>query len=262
MKRILPLLLCLLLLGGCGGQTATEAPADLLFGDHLDLSQLSAAALADTAEYPEASDAGDILAAEIAETMGDAMTLYVYITALPVVQDTGNEGDTEDQMPAEVYLSENDNPLSCPNIHRSCELTEEGVWVLRCYFNFDREVFRGQEITLHVEDWLGDDLTFTWSPTNQGPIRYADLKDEDGSMAGTFNLNTFSLNCTLWSPPFETFEDTVRSIALLDENGEEIPITKVSLSGSTSTVHISFSNPIDPTTVKTVKIGPYTAELG
>lgn len=261
MKRLLPLLLCLslLVLGGCSAPAA-DIPASPLFGDHLDLSQLSPDALDNTLEYPDASDADEVLAAEIAETMGDAMTLYVYITALPMDKEPLPE-DAADQLPTEVYLSENGNPLTCPNTLRSCEITEEGVLVLRCYFNFDREVFRGQEITLHVEDWLGDDLSFTWSPTNQGPIRYADLKDEEGNMAGTFNLNMFSLNCTLWSPPFETFEETVRSIALLDENGQEIPVTKVSLSGSTSTVHISFSNPIDPTTVKTVKIGPYTAEL-
>ena len=51
MKRILPLLLCLslLVLGGCS-TPAAETPSEPHFGDHLDLSQLSAAALADTVE--------------------------------------------------------------------------------------------------------------------------------------------------------------------------------------------------------------------
>ena len=147
MKRILPLLLCLslLVLGGCS-TPAADTPAEPLFGDHLDLSQLSPDALADTVDYPDASDADEVLAAEIAETMGDAMTLYVYITALPMDKEPLPE-DAADQLPTEVYLSENGNPLTCPNTFRSCEITEEGVLVLRCYFNFDREVFRGQEIT-------------------------------------------------------------------------------------------------------------------
>ena len=261
MKRILPLLLCLslLVLGGCS-TPAADTPAEPLFGDHLDLSQLSAAALADTVEYPDASDADEVLAAEIAETMGDAMTLYVYITALPMDKEPLPE-DAADQLPAEVYLSENGNPLTCPNTSRSCEITEEGVLVLRCYFNFDREVFRGQEITLHVEDWLGSSLAFTWAPTNEGPIRYADLKDADGTMAGTFNLDSFGLNCTLWGSPFESNEDFAHSLVLLDENGEPVEPSNFSRSGSQTTLHFSFSAPMDPATVKTVEIGPYTAEL-
>ena len=118
-----------------------------------------------------------------------------------------------------------------------------------------------QELRQLCVDAMRMNLTFTWTPTNEGPIRYADLKDADGTMAGTFNLDSFGLNCTLWGSPFESNEDLARSLVLLDVNGELVEPSNFSRSGSQTTLHFSFSTPMDPSVVKTVKIGPYTAEF-
>ena len=176
----------------------------------------------------------------------------------------GLPADAVNHLPQQVTLSDANGPITSPNTHVAvCPVEgEENILAFLFYFGFDREVFRGQEITMDVQNCLGGDFTFTWTPTNESPIRYADLKDADGNMAGTLNLSAFALNATLWGSPFETNQELWHSITLLDENGESIPVSRVSLTGSQSIVHASFMVPIDPAVVKTVQVGPYTAELG
>ena len=264
MKRILPLLLCLslLMLGGCGSEPTVDVDTRAYgFSLSLDLDQLPDELLETSLQNINESTADGDLTAVLSQTLGDAMNLY----AAGVI--TVPEGLPEDAMahlPQQVTLSDANGPITSPNTHVAvCPVEgEENVLAFLFYFGFDREVFRGQEITMEVQNCLGGDFTFTWTPANQGPIRYADLKDADGNMAGTLNLSAFALNATLWGSPFETNQELWFSIALLDENGENIPVSKVSLTGSQSTVHASFMAPIDPTTVKTVQVGPYTAELG
>lgn len=263
MKRILPLLLCLslLVLGGCNTNSEIDVNTRAYgFSLALDLDQLPDEILETSLQNIDESSADGDLTAVLSQTAGDAMNLYA---AGVITVPDGLPEDAMAHLPQQVSLSDANGPLTWTNTSVGvCPVEgEENVLAFLFYFGFDREVFRGQEITLDIQNCLGSDFSFAWIPTNEGPIRYADLEDEAGNMAGTFNLSAYALNATLWGSPFETNQELWCSIALLDENGETIPVSKVSLTGSQSTVHVSFSAPMDPATVKTVQIGPYTAEL-
>ena len=264
MKRILPLLLCLslLVLGGCGSEPTVDVDTRAYgFSLALDLDQLPDELLETSLQNINESTADGDLTAVLSQTLGDAMNLYA---AGVITVPDGLPEDVMAHLPQQVTLSDGNGPITSPNTHVAvCPVEgEENVLAFLFYFGFDREVFRGQEVTMEVQNCLGADFSFTWAPINEGPIRYADLKDADGNMAGTLNLSAFALNATLWGSPFETNQELWHSIALLDENGETIPVSRASHSGSQSIVHASFLAPMDPATVKTVQIGPYTAELG
>ena len=263
MKRIFFLLLCLslLVLGGCSSEPAVDVNTRAYgFSLALDLDQLPDEILETTLQDINESSADGTLTAVLSQTVGDAMNLYA---AGVITVPDGLPEDAMAHLPQQVTLSDESGPLTSPNTHVAvCPVEgEENVLAFLFYFGFDREVFRGQEITLDIQDCLGSDFSFTWAPTNKGPIRFADPKDEEGKMAGTLNLSAYALNATLWGSPFESNQELWSSITLLDENGAEIPLSKGSLSGSNSTIHLSFQQPMDPSAVKTVKIGPYTAEL-
>ena len=263
MKRILPLLLCLslLVLGGCGSEPTVDVDTRAYgFSLSLDLDQLPDELLETSLQNINESTADGDLTAVLSQTLGDAMNLY----AAGVI--TVPEGLPEDAMahlPQQVTLSDGNGPLTWTNQSTAvCPVEgEENVLAFLFYFGFDREVFRGQEITMEVQNCLGADFSFTWAPTNKGPIRYADLKDAEGNMAGTFNLSAYAMNATLWTP-FVSDRDLKHSCTLLDGTGQELSHSPLADSSTQSVLHQSFLAPLDPAMVKTVQIGPYTAELG
>ena len=264
MKRLLPLLLCLslLVLGGCGGDSTVDVNTRAYgFSLGLDLDRLPDEILETSLQNIDESSTDGDLTAVLSQTVGDAMNLY---TAGVITCPEGFPEDAVNHLPQQVILSDANGPMTHPNSHVVvCPVEgEETVLAFLFYFGFDREVFRGQEITLDIRDCLGYDFSFTWPVTNEGPIRYADVKDAEGNMVGTLNLSTYALNVTLWGSPFESDNDFWRNIAMLDGNGGLLSNSQMSLSGSNSTLHLGFYQPRDPAITKTVQIGPYTAELG
>lgn len=262
MKRILPLLLCLslLMLGGCGSEPGVQTP-DPAFSMILDLDYLHQPILDTSLKTVDLTSTDREVTAQLTQTLGDAMNLYL-VGFITFPQDLPE--DVSSPLPKAVTISENGNVLTHANRHVGVSPAEGKTDTLNfiLYFGFDREVFRGQELTLDIQDCLGYDFSFTWPVTNEGPIRYADVKDAEGNMVGTLNLSTYALNVTLWGSPFESDNDLWRNIAMLDENGGLLSNSKMSLSGSSSTLHLGFYQPRDPAITKTVQIGPYTAELG
>lgn len=263
MKRILPLLLCLslLVLGGCNTNSEIDVNTRAYgFSLALDLDQLPDEILETSLQNIDEGSADGDLTAVLSQTAGDAMNLYAagVITSPEAIPE-----DVKEYGPQAVTLSDGNGPLTCPNpLVAVCPVEgEENVLAFLFYFGFDREVFRGQEVTLEVLNCMGSNFSFTFVPANVGPIRYADLKDAEGNMAGTLNLSAYALNATLWGSPFESDTDLKHSYALFDTAGQELPLSRLAYSGSESVLHQSFLAPMDPATVKTVKIGPYTAEL-
>ncbi len=264
MKRLLPLLLCLslLVLGGCSSEPTVDINTRAYgFSLALDLDQLPDELLETSLQDINESTADGDLTAVLSQTLGDAMNLYA---AGVITVPEGLPADAVNHLPQQVTLSDGNGPLTWTNQSTGvCPVEgEENVLAFLFYFGFDREVFRGQEITMEVQNCLGGDFSFTWIPANESPIRYADLKDADGNMAGTLNLSAFALNATLWGSPFASNNDLWMNLAMLDANGGLLSNSKMSLSGSNSTLHLAFYQPRDPAITKTVQVGPYTAELG
>ena len=264
MKRILPLLLCLslLVLGGCGGDSTVDVNTRAYgFSLGLDLDQLPDEILETSLQNIDESSADGDLTAVLSQTVGDAMNLYA---AGVITCPEGFPEDARDYLPQQVTLSDANGPISSPNSHVTVSPVEgeESTLAFLFYFGFDREVFRGQEVTIDIQDCMGGDFSFTFVPTNEAPIRYADVKDAEGNMVGTLNLSAYALNVTLWDSPFQSDNDFWMNIAMLDDNGGLLSNSKLSLSGNNSTLHLAFYQPRDPAITKTVQIGPYTAELG
>lgn len=262
MKRILPLLLCLslLVLGGCSSEPAVQTP-DPAFSMTLGLDYLHQPILDTSLKTVDLTSTDGEATAQLTQTLGDAMNLYL-VGSITFPQDLPE--DLSFHIPNDVTISENGNVLTYTNRHVGVTPAEGKTDTLDFifYFGFDREVFRGQEITLDIRDCMDHDFSFTWPVTNEGPIRYADVKDTEGNMVGTLNLSTYVLNVTLWDSPFESDNDFWMNIAMLDATGGLLSNSKMSLSGNNSTLHLGFYQPRDPAITKTVQIGPYTAELG
>lgn len=267
------LLALALALGGCASSPAAAQPDDIL-SSALDFSALDQETLAGSLREigQTVTDPESGVTVHISQTLGNSMLLYVSFTAaFPQGTDVDalaapevllTEGAVTDPAEAKAmgYLSQTSNGESAEANTISCLVS----------FGFDREVFQGQEVSLVITGFPGAEgiggvdtnLIFTWTPDNQGPIRYVDLVNEEGKMVGTANFSSFAVNATLWEQPDRSDDPQtlIRSIQLLDRQDTPIQVN-ASSGGGGSSAQKQFRTLVDVDQVSAIQAGPYTVSL-
>lgn len=280
---LLALCLAATLLAGCGREPTQEEPPakegdpDVLqiktglgpMATYLDLDGLSQETLDSCYETldltQESPETGASL--HITETMGDSTLLYVAFT-LTCPQ-------TEDSLPNfQAALLDGTGLASSklPTPATELRVAEAGDGSFNCLaiFDWDTEFLSaGEAISLMVERGEEDPsgspfvLAITWTPQKLAPVQSATLKNEGGDTVGNALLSPLSLKLSLKETGGQSAEALSNSITLLDGKGDSLVVNGAfTLSGSSAVVGGgAFFAPVEPSAVRTIQVGNYTAEF-
>lgn len=242
-----------LLLCACG---ESSAPPELgSVSQWFDTSALSQEALEACLQAVEAERTEGNRTVHICQTMGDHTALHVFGTI------TSNDGTslTNADIPSDAILLRDGSDTQLPystNEFR-CTVTDDGALSFAASFGFDKEVLTGEPVCLDIADLP----LVPWTPENTGLVRYVDLTDETGKMVGTCNISGFALNITLWNPDNLFGEALLDTVAVLDKNGDYIPLGTCTSKVGNASVHLTFGTPIATETIGAVQVGSYTTAL-
>lgn len=283
MKKLL--ILSLLLLGAlalaaCGGgkdQTdAVPMPTDggdeaLIqldatdpLANYLDLGQLTPETLTASLQVLDQTSQDPNCTVTLRQVMGDAMTLYLSLAiTYPDTMDLQDPRAVGEPLSEISLTTQAGQSATLRQQVRQIDGHTVSYLYAACY---SKEVLTpGTVVTLSLTDTLNGTSahTFQWTVETQGTFRYADLKDDAGTMVGTVILSPFGLSADLWDPsPLEGQEPT-EALTLLDQAGSPLSVNPSATSAGTGTLHLEyrFFSPLEPDQAATVQIGPYAAQL-
>ncbi len=280
---LLALCLAATLLAGCGREPTQEEPPakegdpDVLqiktglgpMATYLDLDGLSQETLDSCYETldltQESPETGASL--HITETMGDSTLLYVAFT-LTCPQ-------TEDSLPNfQAALLDGTGLASSklPTPTTELRVAEAGNGSFNCLaiFDWDTEFLSaGEPISLMVEQGNEDPsgpsfiLCITWTPQKLAPLRSAELKNTGGDTVGTALLSPLSLKLSVTEAGGQSAAELSNAISLLDDKGDALTVNGAFTlqDAAPMTGGGAFFAPVEPSAVRTIQVGNYTAEF-
>lgn len=281
MKNVFPLsllLLACLALGACGSQQDAAAPMPTDGGDeaqiqldpsdplanYLNLSQLPQETLsACTQALNQTSENGGVTA-KLHKVMGDAMTLYLSLELTYPPELADKDPRTFGDSITEATLTTADGLAT--GLKEQVRQIDGNTMSYLFAASFGKEALTpGKEVTLSLSDSLsgGSAHTFQWTVETQGTFRYADLKDDSGTMVGTVILSPFGLTSDVWKTDGLDQQALENGLVLLDQSGKALAPDAAGHGSGEGTLHLEylFFSPLDPSGVGTVQIGPYAAQF-
>lgn len=279
MKKFFPLLLlACLVLGACGSQPDDAAPMPTDGGDeaqiqldpsdplanYLNLSQLPQETLsACTQALNQTSENGGVTA-KLHKVMGDAMTLYLSLELTYPPELADKDPRTFGNSITQATLTTADGQAT--DLKEQVRQIDGNTISYLFAASFGKEALTpGKEVTLFLSDSLfdGSSHTFQWTVETQGTFRYADLKDDSGTMVGTVILSPFGLSSDVWKTDGLDQQEVQDHLVLLDQAGKALSPDAAGHGSGEGTLHLEyfFFSPLDPSGVGRVQIGPYTAQF-
>ncbi|MCF0122669.1 MAG: DUF4179 domain-containing protein [Ruminiclostridium sp.] len=241
-------------------ETATlEEVQEAPFETHFDMSGLSEETIDRALQTVDQKDTHNGITVQIQQSLWDGQNLYV---AFDLIYPAGRPStpDLPDLLLASGKVTDPAKAVLIPTTI-DVTYTEMGSNT-HSYF----VTFSGCEISLVNKEISlilplpSDTFLFTWTVESDCESQTVDLVDRSGAAVGTAVLSPFTLSIHFENVDPSGFSADGSAIVLLDAAGEPIPETW-SISGDPYDAVLEFFIPMEPGTIRTVQVGPYTGHF-
>lgn len=264
------------LLVGTAGCTSTASALKTEISDFLNVSEAMQEEMSQSIQAIDKTAEGENVTVHVQQTFGNNRELYVLYDVTFAESIDLSTGEEEGILPQTVTLSGE---------------TEVGATGTRG--SVDTIAIEGQTITYlsyfesRLDQWPEGDLVFnlgtfekigpngnilfadevhefSWAPTNQSNILKGDILSSEGEVIGRVSLSPFSLRYEIDSSEQTEYADFVRTIFIVDHNGETTRARGFSGGGAVLNPltnikgSITFKEVLDLSNVSAVQIDGYT----
>lgn len=242
------------------------APAEEIqtapFESYFDLNGLSQESLSSAVQTIDQESTANDVTIQVNQTIGDGQNiLYVSFDMIYPSYDASETVGIPEVMLVEGAVTDPSQEESCLGISEVSVLqTEEAALSYLAVFSQLEKDLNGKEVSLILtEGNLPEPVIFTWTLENNAFSQEIDIVDKNGAPAGQASLTPFALSIVINDDAIDGFLENA-TITLLDKNGTPLPETW-SISGDFSFTYLEFFKPMEPGTIASIQVGPYTGQF-